>query len=242
MKVLIIRHGDPDYKNDSLTVKGWREAEYLADKLCKLEISDFYMSPYGRAKDTASITLKRLGRTAEVLPWLREFDHFIVRPDDPEKMHIPWDWLPQDWTADPKLYQKDHWFENELLEPYGIGEAYREVTEQLDALLAKHGYVRDGGFYRAEQPNHDTIALFCHFGSGSVLLSHLFGVSPFIVWHHFCAAPTSVTTLITEERRKGIASFRMQSYGDTSHLYIHDEPTSFSARFCECYDDDTRHD
>ena len=28
MKILIIRHGDPDYAADSLTEKGWREAEY----------------------------------------------------------------------------------------------------------------------------------------------------------------------------------------------------------------------
>ena len=242
MKLLIIRHGDPDYKNDSLTEKGWREAEYLADKLCELEISDFYMSPYGRAQDTASLTLKHLGRTAEILPWLREFDHFIVRPDDPEKMHIPWDWLPQDWTADPKLYQKDHWFENEHLEPYRIGEAYREVTERFDALLADHGYKREGGVYRAEKPNHDTLAFFCHFGSGSFLLSHLLGVSPFIVWHGLCAAPSSFTTLATEERRRGIASFRMLSYGETTHLYVNGEKPSFSARFCEFCEDDTRHD
>ena len=113
MKLLIIRHGDPDYKNDTLTEKGWRDAEYLAEILSDRDITEFYMSPYGRAKDTASLTLKKLGRTAEELPWLREFDHFIIRPDDPEKMHIPWDWLPQDWTRDPRLYQKDHWFETE---------------------------------------------------------------------------------------------------------------------------------
>ncbi len=27
MKLLIVRHGDPDYSIDSLTPKGWREAE-----------------------------------------------------------------------------------------------------------------------------------------------------------------------------------------------------------------------
>ena len=47
---------------------------------------------------------------------------------------------------------------------------------------------------------------------------------------------------MTEERRKGIATFRVLSYGDTSHLYIHGEPPAFAARFCECYEDDTRHD
>ena len=45
-----------------------------------------------------------------------------------------------------------------------------------------------------------------------------------------------------EERRKGSASFRIASYGDISHLYAKGEPASFSARFCECYEDDTRHD
>ena len=262
MRLLIIRHGDPDYKNDSLTEQGWREAEMLAEMLAKKfeeneaipqGVSDagaeaarsetfFYVSPYGRARDTASLTLKKLGRTAEVMPWLREFDVFIDRPDDPDKVRIPWDWLPQDWTADPKFYEKDHWFENERMAASKVWDEYRKVTGELDNLLAKHGYRREGGYYRAERPNKDTIVLFCHFGVSSVLLSHLWNVSPMVVWHGFCAAPTSVTTVVTEERRKGIASFRMLAYGNTSHLYVNGESPSFSARFCECYDDDTRHD
>lgn len=57
------------------------------------------------------------------------------------------------------------------------------------------------------------------------------------------APPSSVTTLYTEERREGIASFRMQSFGDLSHLYAGDEPASFAARFCETYDNmEERHD
>ena len=246
MKLLIIRHGDPDYKNDSLTEQGWREAECLAEMLAKkFEKQDsvyFYTSPYGRAQDTASLTLKKLGCTAEVMPWLREFDVFIHRPDDLSRMRIPWDWLPQDWTADPKLYEKDLWHENERIASSAVWDEYRNVTGELDALLARHGYRREGGYYRVEKPNHDTIVLFCHFGVSSVLLSLIWGVSPYIVWHNFCALPTSVTTLVTEERREGIASFRMLAYGETSHLYANGESPSFSARFCECYDDDTRHD
>ena len=33
MKILIIRHAEPDYEHDSITEKGWREAEYLAEML-----------------------------------------------------------------------------------------------------------------------------------------------------------------------------------------------------------------
>ena len=239
---MIIRHGDPDYKMDSLTDKGWREAEYLSEMLSKQNLTHIYVSPYGRARDTASLTLKKMNRKAEILPWLREFDAMIFRPDDPVDMHIPWDWLPQDWTKDPKLYHRDHWFENEYMAAYDVGQKYHEVTEQFDALLARRGYRREGGYYRAEKPNHNTIALFCHFGSGGLLLSHLFGVSPMLVWQNFCAQPSSVTTLVTEERRSGIASFRMLAYGDISHLFAHEEPPAFAGRFCECFDDDTRHD
>ena len=123
-----------------------------------------------------------------------------------------------------------------------VEDAYREVTEQFDALIEKHGYRREGGYYRAERPNHDTIAMFCHFGVESVILSHIMGVSPMPLWHHTCAAPTSVTTLVTEERREGIAVFRMLAFGETTHLYMHGEEPSFAARFCECFGDDTRHD
>lgn len=245
MKILIIRHGEPDYKNDTLTEKGWREAECLADHLAETldgQAVHFYMSPYGRAQDTASLTLKRLDRTAEVLPWLREFDVRIHRPDAFLTKRIAWDWLPQDWTKDPRFYEAEHWAENERMAAAGVGEEYRKVIEQFDALLARHGYIREGEYYRAEKPNHDTIVLFCHFGLGSILLSHLWGVSPMVVWHGTCALATSVTTLVTEERRKGIAVFRMLSFGDTTHLYTHGEPPSFAARFCECYEDDTRHD
>ena len=73
MKLLIIRHGDPDYEKDSLTKTGWREAELLANRLETMDIAAFYVSPLGRAQDTASCTLTAMHRTAETLDWLQEF-------------------------------------------------------------------------------------------------------------------------------------------------------------------------
>ena len=57
MNIYIIRHGDPDYEKDSLTEKGWREAELLSRRLCKIPAKAYYVSPLGRARDTASVTL-----------------------------------------------------------------------------------------------------------------------------------------------------------------------------------------
>ena len=115
MKILIVRHGDPDYSIDSLTEKGWREAEYLSEKLTKLEVKEFYVSPLGRAKDTASCTLKKLNRAAVTKEWLREFDASIWRPDVTERKMIAWDWLPQDWMADERFFRYDSWFLPDVL-------------------------------------------------------------------------------------------------------------------------------
>lgn len=60
MRFVIVRHGDPDYSVDSLTPKGWREAELLSERLTKLDVKAFYCSPLGRAKDTPPKHLKSL--------------------------------------------------------------------------------------------------------------------------------------------------------------------------------------
>ena len=241
MKLLIVRHADPDYSIDSLTPVGWQEAQLLADRLSKLDIKAFYVSPLGRAKDTASLTLKALGKEAEVKQWLREFPAQVQKPGEPDS--IAWDWLPQDWTAEPRFYRKDQWLDVPVFRDSDTPELYRQVCEGLDAVLAGHGYVRCGNHYAVKQRNEDTIVFVCHFGLESVLLSHLLNISPMALWHGTCAAPSSVTTLTTEERREGIALFRMNAFGDTSHLYAAGREPSFSARFCEYFGHPTqRHD
>lgn len=242
MRLLIIRHGDPDYEKDSLTEKGWREAKLLAERIARLDVAAFYVSPLGRAKDTASLTLRKMNRTAVECDWLREFPPLINRPDVTGKKKIAWDWLPQDWTAEEAYFRRDKWQETEIMREGKVGEAYDRIIRNFDELLAEHGYAREGYLYRAERPNRDTIVFFCHFGLECVLLSRLMNVSPMILWHHTCAAPTAVTTVITEERRQGKAAFRMAAFGDTSHLYAASEEPAFSARFCETFDSDERHD
>ena len=100
MRILLIRHAEPDYTVDSLTPKGRVEAELLSRRMIHYDIADFYVSPLGRAKDTAACTLKRLNRTAEELPWLAEFRGRIRDPETGEK-RLPWDLPPRLWSALP---------------------------------------------------------------------------------------------------------------------------------------------
>ncbi len=254
MRLIIVRHGDPDYEHDTLTEKGWREAALLADRISRLEVKEFYVSPLGRAKATASLTLEKMGRTAVECPWLREFAPQIMRPDVPDHASISWDWLPQDWTEVDEFYRRDLWSTPPVMREavatdpvtgemrVGIQEEYDWVVRGFNQVLAEHGYQRKGEFYRTRQSNRDTLVFFCHFGVECVLLSHLLGISPMVLWHGTAAAPTGVTVLYTEERRRGKVSFRMTCFGDISHLYEAGEEPSFSARFCETYDSQKWHD
>ena len=215
MRLLIIRHGDPDYEKDSLTEKGWREAALLADRIARLDVAAFYVSPLGRAKDTASLTLKKMNREAVICDWLKEFWPLINRPDAiGVRKTLAWDWLPEDWTKKEAYFLRDGWADTEVMREGGVKEEYETVIRNFDAVLADHGYVREGEYYKVERSNRDTIVFFCHFGLECVLLSRLMNVSPMVLWHHTCAAPASVTTVVTEERREGKASFRMGAFGD----------------------------
>ena len=243
MRILIIRHGDPDYANDTLTDKGKREATLLAKRLKKENIDAFYSSPLGRAKDTCLYTARAVGKENEIVvkDWLQEFNHPLTLPSGRER-NIPWDMLPTEWTDNDKMYDYKRWYKQKCYRKSNMKAAYDNVANGLDALLKEYGYVREGNSYRVENANTKTIALFCHFGLEMVLMSRLCNVSPIPLWHHFTALTSSVTTLYSEERRKGIATFRCAGFGDIGHLYAGEEPPSFSARFCEIFESEDRHD
>ena len=59
MKLVFIRHGDPNYELDTLTSTGWEEAQIVSDRVCQMDVKAFYCSPLGRAKDTAKATLEK---------------------------------------------------------------------------------------------------------------------------------------------------------------------------------------
>ncbi len=256
MKLLFIRHGDPDYANDTLTSKGKIEATLLADIIGKYRIDEVYQSPLGRAKDTAAYSLEKLGLPVKTLEWLQEFPG-VVDPNasedvreayateleiDPEtgkyKERIMWDMLPSYYGKHPELFDVNQWRNSPLFNGAIALEAYDMVIDNFDRFLADQGYVRDGITYKVEKSNDKTIAFFCHYGITSVLLSRLWNVSPFVPLQFTALAPTSVTVVASEEREKGIGTFRTLRAGDISHLMIGNEEPSFSARFCERFENE----
>ena len=198
-----------------------------------------------------------MGREAVTLDWLREFPAQLdindapalqeAFPDTPRQSdgrfhdRCVWDMIPRAYYASAAYRTQSGWRDSDVARHSNMDEAYDRVCRGLDLLLTEHGYVPENGYVRAERNNDDTLALFCHFGLTCVLLSHLWDVSPFVLWHGLAAVPTSVTELYTEEREKGIAMWRCTRFGDCSHLYAAGLKPSFAVRFCERFEDKTRH-
>lgn len=237
MKIIFIRHGDPDYVNDTLTEKGIREAKLLAKRVAGWkDVTQFYCSPLGRAQKTASYSLEAVGREAVTFEWMKEFTYFI---DDPVtgRHGVPWDLMPRYWSEIPEMYDRENWKTTELYRSNAeILPAYSEVCEGLDTLLSSYGYTRHHNYYLTaptKKTTEDTIVIFCHLGVICMMLSHLLNISPVPLLHGFFLATTSVTVLGTEERMENDAVFRVQVMGDTSHLLAGREPISRAGYFTD---------
>ena len=270
MRLIFIRHGDPDYEKDNLTPKGKREVALLTKRIVSWKnITAFYQSPLGRAKATGEPALKELGRTATTYPWLREFHYNTKFPKNMKDKSLAgkdttlWDLYPEFYTSDPLFFDKDKWADSEFMQAGNIKKLYKEVCDGIDGLLASYDYKRNSsGYYNVENPKVNpnwnpenpnvrynlvsekneeeeiTLVFFCHLGIMFAIIAHLIGISPMQLWQGFFVAPTSITVLNTEERKKGEAMFRVERLGDTNHLTNGGEVISSSGYYADVLQED----
>ncbi|MDO4284628.1 MAG: histidine phosphatase family protein [Eubacteriales bacterium] len=240
MRLIFIRHCEPDYSIDSLTQKGFREAALLADRVQHWDVEQFYCSPLGRARDTARPSLARLHREAIVYDWLQEFSYRMKDPTT-GKIHVPWDYMPEYWTKQDAFYDHRGWMNHPVfLANPEIGPAYEEACRGIDTLLARYGYTREEEVYLADpvltaDDDDKTIVFFCHLGISLVLIGHLLGIAPIQLQQCFYLPPSSVTILNAEKRLHDVAFFRVQVMGDTTHLRIGGEPVSEMGAFSRVF-------
>ncbi len=209
MELYIIRHGDPDYANDTLTEKGWKEAEALAPRLLRIQPTDLYASPLGRAQDTARPSCKALGMEFTVENWMVESMDYMKRGalNDPTQTDAGYTVT----FADGPTLRKDFAPER--------AATVEQMIRDSDAFLARHGYVREGYRYRAVEDNERKVCCFCHGGFGSAWVAHLLGMYPVFNWHQFALRTTSVTHFRFRADESGYAVPNAVCIGDVSHLW-----------------------
>jgi probable phosphoglycerate mutase len=219
MKLLIIRHADPDYENDTITELGHAQAKALAARLAGEGLDRIYSSPLGRARRTAEYTAELLGREIVIESWTRELEgkDLINRGTGPG--FAPWAVPGEVIRMNEILPSYDSWRTVQEWNMDAIKKVFDEIKSESDAFIARQGYTRMEGRYAGTSPNSDTIAVFCHGGFGLTWLAHLLAIPLPLMWSGFSLRTTSVTTLLLETRTGEWAVPKCLGLGDQSHLY-----------------------
>lgn len=255
MHLIFIRHGDPDYANDSVSEKGSHEISLLAERAASWKVNECFVSPMGRAQKTAAAVLEKLHVPSETLPWLREFN-YDLKDLKTGKRRIAWDWMPREYFAEKKYADVSSWWSTKTMRTGNIRSHYKTVCDGIDSILESYDYSRfadnmpvyncfphltdeqaknDTHLLASQQELDGTNLLFvCHLGVMFAIISHLTGISPVQLWQGFFVAPSSVTVLGAEERVPGEVVFRVQQLGDVRHLAGNGESVSASGFFGNC--------
>lgn len=217
MRLLIVRHADPDYENDRITPHGRLEASALAERLRDAGLDRLYSSPLGRARETAEFTSRATGKAIRIEPWTAELEGLRV-DDTPWGSLAAWD-LPGEVLRSDELTAAGGAFNaSPLLSSVPADEVRSRVARDSDVFLESLGYFREGSRYRVLRPNRERVAVFCHGGFGLTWLSHLLQIPTRLAWAGFWLHPASVTTILFDVRNDGYAAPRCLAVGDTGHL------------------------
>ena len=238
MRLIFIRHAEPDYMHNTLTEKGFREARILAERTKNWKVTQFYESPIARAQLTAEPTLEAQNRDAVVLDWMKEFAYGETPdPTTGEIHHVSWDFMPQWWTEQHQLFDPENFYEHPILaQNDGYVKAVHNLRTGMDELLNGYGYTRSGLYYTFDPDKNGkqyetddeetTLVFFAHLGANLEAIGYLLHLSPVQLQHVFYIAPTSISVLNMEKRMPGVGMFRAQCIGDVTHLLDAGEPIS----------------
>ena len=233
MRLYIIRHADPDYENSTITKAGHLEAAALGERLATEGITRIYTSPLGRARHTMQYAADKTGLPFGVEEWTAELGDLRI---DLANGEVTYAWIVagEIIRSSARMPTHDDWHTQAPLDDPAFVDVFARVKADSDEFLARHGYVRERGVYRMERSSCDKIAVFTHGGFSLTWLAHLLELPVSLVWSGFHLAPSSVTTVLFEERSERFAVPRCIALGDTSHLYhasLPEQPSGLAANF-----------
>lgn len=218
MRIIFVRHGEPDYEHDCLTDNGKVQAFSTAEKLKDETISAIYSSPLGRAKITASYTAKEQDVPVQVLDFMHEIDWGSKSGGMLEYDGHPWTLAYQLLTEEPGYIGSDDWKDHGYFKDNLCTDYYDKIASGFDELLEGYGLKREGKLYRCIKECNDTIAVFAHGGSGAFVLSHLFSLPLPFVLTSLPFGVCSITTVDMSVVNEDMILPRFECFNDMSHL------------------------
>lgn len=215
MRILFIRHGEPNYADDCLTGEGNKQAAACATRLSGEGITEIYASPCGRARETAAHTAALLGLPVTTLEFMRE-----ITWGGPDIPHAGHPWMLGDMMLNEGCdFAHEDWRQHPYFKRNTATACYAAIAPRFDAFLDGHGYRHEGRRFYCHTATDKTIALFSHGGSGACVLAHLLNL-PF---PYVCSVLpydfTSIITLLFPAVENAYIFPRLDLFNDCAHIH-----------------------
>ena len=217
MRIIFVRHGHPDYKNDCLTELGHKQAEAAAGRLKDEKIDKFYSSSCGRAYETALHIAEGRGLKVEKLDFMREIGWGPAGSDKGENGYDPWTLSARMVDRGQSLMSPTWPFED----PYNTSfttDRILLVGEAFDKWLEDFGITREGSLYRMGKQKYSTILLASHGGSSSAVMSRIFNLPMPFVSRAILPMFTAVTVINFLAEEGSLFSPQIEIMNDARHI------------------------
>lgn len=217
MRIIFIRHGHPDYKNDCLTELGHRHAEAAAQRLYDEKIERIYSSSCGRAVETAQHIADKFGLDVEKCEFMREINWGSLDDEPiPHKGH-PW-YTADDMAENGESIMSQNWDTKPPFSMNKVVQYVKMVGEDFDRWLRTLGYEREGEYYRVGKSKYDTIVMSSHGGSSSAVFSHIFNLPFPFVCNTIRLEYTSITIVSLSNEEGKLVSPRFEVLNESRHI------------------------
>lgn len=222
MEIVIIRHAEPEWVKDGLSVddppltqRGREQANRLAEVLAGEHFDEILVSPLLRALQTAAPLLEAVNSNLNIDPWLEEIRNPI------------WHGTPQEradaaWKAEKAKSSNERWTGLDGGEP--VSDFVARINVGTSLFLEERGLVRSENSLPVWLKTSSCdlsrrIALVAHAGTGSVAICHLLGLAPTPwEWERFVIGHASINRVRTLELGDGV-TFALTRLSDNEHLH-----------------------
>ena len=221
MRIVFVRHGEPDYARDCLTELGRIQAKKAAQRLLGEGIGEIYASPLGRARETAQAAAEVLGLPVKTLDFMEEVRWGSADGEELYAGGHPWAIADEMARQGMELNRPD-WRDAPWFRTNRVVECVDRVERGIDEWLAGFGYLREGKHYRhaEEETQHKTVALFSHGGSSCAAMGHILGL-PFPYAIALLHLDFTGITVVRLDSRAGIGAIpQLKCSNDTAHLRV----------------------
>ena len=147
MRIVFVRHGEPDYAHDCLTERGRIQAKLAAERLREEWIEEIWSSPLGRARETAAETSAVLGLPVQTLDFMEEVTWGSADGAELFAGGHPWAIADEMARQGIELNRPD-WRDSPYFRTNRVLDCIDRVEAGIDGWLAGYGYVREGACYQ----------------------------------------------------------------------------------------------